>query len=93
VSQYARRDLVVIAVNLDQDRSKAERFLGATPAKFPVIFDPQGQIATAYKVSGMPSAVLIDRGGHVRFQHVGFSEKQKESYEQQLQSLLAEDAR
>ena len=55
-----------------------------------IVVDPKGELATAYKVAGMPSAVLIDRTGHVRFQHAGFSEKQKGLYEEQLQTLLAE---
>ena len=90
VREYGKQDFVVIGVNVDKDRTKAERFLNETPADFPIVYDPKGELATAYKVSGMPSAVLIDRTGHVRFQHAGFSQKQKDVYEQQLQALLAE---
>jgi cytochrome c biogenesis protein CcmG/thiol:disulfide interchange protein DsbE len=93
VSEYAKRDLVVIGVNVDQDHALAEQFLNATPANFPIVYDPHGDIASAFKVVGMPSAVLIDRSGQVRFQHVGFSEKRKEEYESHIQSLLAEPAR
>lgn len=88
--EYARRDLVVIGVNVDQAHPLAEKFLQDTPAEFPIIFDPQGDIASSFRVIGMPSAVLIDRSGHVRYQHVGFADKSKEEYEQQVQSLLAE---
>jgi hypothetical protein len=41
----------------------------------------------------MPGGVLIDGTGRVRFQHAGFSEKQKGLYEEQLQQLLAETVR
>jgi hypothetical protein len=54
------------------------------------IYDPRGEIATAYGVVGMPSAVLLDRAGHVCFQHVGFSEKRKDEYETHVRSLLGE---
>lgn len=91
--EYASQNFVVIGVNVDKDRDRAERFLTETPAEFPIVYDPKGELATAYKVAGMPSAVLIDRTGHVRFQHAGFSEKQEGLYEQQLQTLLAEPAR
>lgn len=89
---YASQNFVVIGVNVDKDRERAERFLNEIPADFPIVYDPKGELATAYKVAGMPSAILIDRAGHVRFQHSGFSEKQKGLYEEQLQSLLAESA-
>jgi thiol-disulfide isomerase/thioredoxin len=88
--EYGAQNFVVIGVNVDKDRGKAERFLSDTPAHFPIIYDPMGEIATAYKVAGMPSGILIDRTGRVRFQHAGFSEKQKGLYEEQLQTLLAE---
>ena len=88
--EYEAQNFVVIGINVDKDREKAERFLTDTPAEFPIIYDPKGEIATAYKVAGMPSGILIDRTGRVRFQHAGFSEKQKGLYEEQLQTLLAE---
>jgi cytochrome c biogenesis protein CcmG, thiol:disulfide interchange protein DsbE len=92
VNRYGTKDLVVIGVNVDQNHELAEEFLNATPANFPIIYDPHGEIATAFKVMGMPSAVLLDRAGHVRFQHVGFSEKRKDEYETHVQSLLGEPA-
>lgn len=93
VHAYARRDLVVIGVNVDQDPRLAEQFLNDTPAEFSIVYDAKGELASAFRVVGMPSAVLIDRSGKVRFQHVGFSDKRKEEYEMQVQSLLAEPAR
>ena len=90
VREYASQDFVVIGVNVDKDHDRAKRFLNETPADFAIVYDPKGEIATTYKVAGMPSGVLIDRTGHVRFQHAGFSEKQKGLYEAQLQTLLAE---
>jgi thiol-disulfide isomerase/thioredoxin len=90
VREYSSQNFVVIGVNVDKNRDRAERFLSDTPAAFSIVYDPQGELATAYKVTGMPAGILIDRSGHVRFQHAGFSEKQKEAYEEQVQSLLAE---
>ena len=90
VREYSSQNFVVIGVNVDKDRDRAERFLNETPAEFSIVYDPKGELATAYKVAGMPSGILIDRAGHVRFQHAGFSEKQKGLYEEQLQTLLAE---
>ena len=90
VREYGSQNFVVIGVNVDKDRDKAERFLTDTPADFPILYDPKGELATTYKVAGMPSGILINRAGHLRFQHAGFSDKQKGFYEEQLQTLLAE---
>jgi thiol-disulfide isomerase/thioredoxin len=91
--QYKQRDLVVIGVNVDHDRGLAEKFLKDTPVLFPIVYDPQGEVASEFQVMGMPSAVLIDRSGKVRFQHIGFSDKRKEEYEAHVQTLLDEPAR
>jgi cytochrome c biogenesis protein CcmG/thiol:disulfide interchange protein DsbE len=90
VRDFGSQNLVVIGVNVDKDRDRAMRFLNETPANFPILYDPKGELATTYKVAGMPSGILIDRNGHVRFQHAGFTEKQRGFYEEQLRTLLAE---
>jgi len=91
--QFGSQNLVVIGVNVDHDRDSAERFLNQNFASFPIVYDPLGKIAAAYKVKGMPSAVLIDRTGQVRFEHIGFSSKKTSEYEEQLQTLLNEPPR
>lgn len=90
VRQFSNRDLVVIGINVDQSHELAERFLSDTPASFPIVYDPEGVIATSFKIVGMPSAVLIDRTGQIRFQHVGFSDSKKDEYETHVRALLGE---
>jgi len=92
VRQFGKYDLVVIGVNMDQSNELAKNFLEDTPANFPIFYDPQGTIATTFKITGMPSAVLIDRTGQVRFQHVGFSDSTKDEYETHVRELLGETA-
>ncbi len=91
--QFGSQNLIVIGVNVDHDRDSADRFLDQNFASFPIVYDPLGKIATAYKVKGMPSAILIDRSGQIRFEHIGFSSKKTGEYEDQLQTLLNERPR
>jgi cytochrome c biogenesis protein CcmG/thiol:disulfide interchange protein DsbE len=87
---YDRQGLTVIAINLDLDRSDADKFLDRFRPTFEVRFDPQGKIAEFYKVQAMPSSVLIDRHGVTRFTHAGFRPIDGPTYEAQVQELLAE---
>jgi thiol-disulfide isomerase/thioredoxin len=89
-ASYERQGLAVLAINLDQDRADAERFLRQYHAGFEVRFDPQGQFAEYYRVAGMPTSVIIDRHGALRYTHVGFRPADAAAYEQQLRELLAE---
>jgi cytochrome c biogenesis protein CcmG, thiol:disulfide interchange protein DsbE len=64
--------LTIIAVNVDHDRIDADRFLKQFQPGFEVRFDPAGTLAQRFKVSGMPTSLIIDRDGTVRFTHIGF---------------------
>ena len=87
---YEAQGLTVIAVNVDHDRADADRFLQQFHPDFEVRFDPQGVWAEQFKVSGMPTSVIIDRHGTLRFTHVGFWPADSEVSAQQIRQLLAE---
>jgi len=89
-SAYARQGLTVVAVNLDREQADADRFLHKFHPDFDVQFDPQGKLAERFKVTGMPTSMVIDRRGVVRFTHVGFRAADREAYEAELRALLAE---
>ncbi|MEP7246346.1 MAG: TlpA disulfide reductase family protein [Gammaproteobacteria bacterium] len=87
---HLERGLVVVAVNLDQERDLAERFLQQMNPHFRIVYDPKGTLAERFKVSGMPSSFVIDRHGEVRFKHQGFREERKAQLDTELSTLLAE---
>ncbi len=89
-SEFERDSLVIIAVNLDKDRKKADRFLARIEGEVPftIVHDPTHQIPPKYEVAGMPTTILIDRNGEIRYRHTGFSESHKESYRLELKELL-----
>lgn len=88
--RYQKDGLVVLAINLDDDRAQAEDFLSELPVGFPVAFDPQARSAEQFRVVGMPSSYLIDRQGRIRDSQVGFLDKHKDVTERALQALLQE---
>lgn len=87
---YERQGLTVIAVNLDHDRADADRFLKTFRPSFDVQFDPKGVLAEQFKVSGMPTSVLIDRHGVLRYTHIGFRAVDRQICTKEIQQLLAE---
>jgi thiol-disulfide isomerase/thioredoxin len=89
-SSHSHKDFAVIAVNVDHDRAKAEKFLEQTGSDLQVVYDPEGKLAEKYKVKGMPSAVLIGRDGRIHYRHTGFYENETAKYEQQVSELISE---
>ena len=89
-SAYARKEFVVIAVNVDHSRERADAFLNQVGGNVPVVYDPKGVIAAKYHVSEMPTSVLIGRDGRVRFVHQGFFETKTPQYESHIEELINE---
>lgn len=88
--RYRDDGLVVLGVNLDQERRQAETFLKEFQPQFPVVFDTHAELAESLKVIGMPSSFIIDRHGTIRFRHTGFHMNQRADYENEMRALLAE---
>lgn len=88
--KYGKDGLAIIAVNLDQERPKAEAFLAEFTPAFRVLFDPRGELAAQFKVQTMPSSFMLDRQGRPRFKHLGFHPNKTADYEHEIQQLLAD---
>ena len=86
-ARYGDR-LVVIGVNVDRERTDADRFLSQVPAHFAVIYDPNGELASQYDVMGMPSSFVFDTSGRLVDQHIGFRKSKRAEREEQLRKLL-----
>jgi cytochrome c biogenesis protein CcmG/thiol:disulfide interchange protein DsbE len=87
---YGRAGLTVIAVDVDSERADAERFLLQFNPNFDIQFDPLGKLAETFKVTGMPTSVIIDKHGNERFRHIGFLPADAATYEGQVRTLLGE---
>jgi len=87
---YESQGLTIIAINVDHDRADAQRFLQTFQPKFEIWFDSEGSWAERFKVSGMPTSIIIDRHGVARFTHIGFWPGDSDVSAQQIRELLAE---
>lgn len=87
---FPGKDLVVIAVNVDHSRKKAEAFLRQVGTEVPVIYDPKGILATRFHVKDMPTTFLIGRDGKVRYVHEGFYQGKEPEYVSHVAELLNE---
>jgi thiol-disulfide isomerase/thioredoxin len=86
--KYLKQGLVIISVNVDNNKALAEEFLAEVPANFNVFYDPKGKVARKFKLKGMPSSYIIDRSGKMVSAHVGFTESKKAKYEEELKTLI-----
>ena len=87
-SLYGSEWFSVIAINLDESRTNADKFLQQIPANFDVAFDPQGNTAEAYRVKAMPSSYIIDKNGKVVHANLGFRGNDEDELETKIRKLV-----
>jgi len=88
---YAGKDLVVVTVNLDHSRKKADAFLRDVGIQIPVIYDEKGKLATKFHVEQMPTSILFDRTGKLRYVHKGFFQDKEDDYSDHVYQLINEN--
>ena len=87
--RYGTKGLVIVAVNVDEERAKMEQFLKSTPAQFTVVRDTEQKLVATLEVESMPTSFLIDASGRIRFVHVGYlGDETKKAYTREIEELL-----
>ncbi|NLK44966.1 MAG: TlpA family protein disulfide reductase, partial [Tissierellia bacterium] len=56
-------DLVVLAVNVQEDKEVVEEYIEKGKYEFEVLLDEEGEIAKIYLVNGLPNSYFIDEDG------------------------------
>jgi thiol-disulfide isomerase/thioredoxin len=89
--RYADRGLTIVAVSVDDTREKMDQFLKAHPVLFTTVRDANQKLVAAADVETMPTSLLIDRAGKIRFIHNGFyGDKSAREYTDEIEKLLKE---
>ncbi len=88
---HGSKGLSVYGVSFDEDRAAVEAFRDATGVSFPVLWDKGGgALAERLDVTRLPTTLLLDRKGVVRFVHLGFERAEEPRIEREVVQLLAE---
>ena len=88
--KYRNAGFTVLAVNIDEDPHKAANLARQLGMRFPVLLDTDKKVSRLYDLSTMPSTVLVDRDGRVRYVHRGYRDGYEDTYDQQIRELLRE---
>ena len=84
---YRSAGLVTLAVSVDDDMQRAQRYANAHPARFPLLLDRRKDVSRAFRIDRLPTLVLIDRRGRVRYMVADYR-RTDNSYVAQVRELL-----
>jgi peroxiredoxin len=88
--KYRSSGFVLLAVNVDEDARLAVGTAQRMSLKFPVLLDGDKKVSKLYDLSSMPSTVMIDRDGRVRYIHLGYRDGYEDLYDKQIRELVKE---
>jgi len=88
--KYKPAGFTLIGVNVDKEEPPVKALLARKPVSFPVLLDPTNQVSKAYHVDEMPSSVIIDRKGDIRYIHRGYKPGDENEYQDRIRQLIQE---
>ena len=88
--KYKPAGFTLIGVNVDKEAPAVKELLARKPVSFPVLLDPANQVSKAYHVDEMPSSVIIDRKGEIRYIHRGYRPGDENEYQDRIRQLIRE---
>jgi peroxiredoxin len=88
--KYNKLGFTLIGVNVEPDSKAADDWLKQTPVTFPVLYDKDSKVSQLFNVSGMPTTVIIDRKGNVRYRHVSYKPGDEGEYLNNVRAMVRE---
>jgi thiol-disulfide isomerase/thioredoxin len=83
--KYRDDGLAVIGISIDTLRPDIVRFLGEVGVTYPIV--QRAAIMQEWGLLGLPATFIVDRGGRIRKEVIGF--EYKEAFEAAIQDSLA----
>ncbi len=88
--RYKSLGFTVLGINVEENSNDARKLLGKIPVSFPILFDNTSTVSKQYDVVAMPSTVIVDRDGNMRYLHKGYKPGLEDVYLQQVRELIRE---
>lgn len=89
-NKYEPLGFTVLGVNVEEDAKNARGFLKNFPVDFPVLLDNKNTVSKQYNVIAMPTTVVVDRDGNVRYLHKGYKAGDEQKYRKIVKKLVRE---
>lgn len=88
--RYGKLGFVLLGVNTEGDPTLANNFLKDITVTFPILYDTSKKVSQDYGVSAMPTTVIVDRNGKVRYIHYGYKSGDEKKYKKAIKKLIRE---
>ncbi|UJF21178.1 TlpA family protein disulfide reductase [Shewanella sp. OMA3-2] len=88
--KYQDLGVQVWGINVEQENQAGKDFLADLDLSFSIFFDQTNALSKSYQVEAMPTTVIIDRDGIVRFMFRGYKDGYEKKYADAIKKLIRE---
>jgi len=88
--RYNKAGFELYGVNVEQSTADAEKLLKDLGTSFPILWDSDSKVSKLYQVNAMPTTIMIDKDGQVRYVNRGYKAGDEEKYREQIRELIRE---
>ena len=92
--EYSEQGFKVLMINQDTPRSmgKVKSYIRSQKHEFIVALDPNQQIAKKLNGQIMPTLILVDKDGSIKWRHQGYLPGEEVEIERQIKLLIQSDS-
>lgn len=88
--KYGKMGFVLYGINVEEDSTDAKKMLKDLGVSFNILFDTESKLSSLYSVDAMPTSVIIDKKGMVRYIDKGYKAGDENKYKEQIMELIRE---
>lgn len=88
--RYSAAGFVLYGVNVEEDNTDAKKLIKELGVTFPILYDTESKASSLYNVDAMPTTVVIDKKGEIRFVNRGYKAGDEAKYREQIRELIKE---
>lgn len=88
--RYSAAGFVLYGVNVEEDNTDAKKLIKDLGVSFSILYDTESKASSLYNIDAMPTTVVIDKKGEVRFVNRGYKEGDENKYRDQIRELIKE---
>ena len=88
--RYSAAGFVLYGVNVEEDNTDAKKLIKQLGVTFPILYDTESKASSLYNVDAMPTTVVIDKKGVIRFVNRGYKAGDEVKYREQIRELIKE---
>ena len=88
--RYEDTGFAVLGINVEGDSDSAQEIVDKTKVTFPILIDDGQKVSELYSLEAMPSTVVVDRDGVIRYVHLGYKPGDEAKYVEVVKALIRE---